>query len=391
MPLNIAAVDLESLDSQAQRLLAAFTCAGYERVAPAVVQPAELFLDVVGEDLRARTYVFTDLNGAELCLRPDLTLPTCRLHLERHADANTSARYCYGGSAFRFQPAGDSKQPREFRQVGIESFASSDREADDATVLGTIVDALSAAGVSEPKLRLGDLGLFTALLDALPMPERWRRRLEHKLWRPEAFRAELRQLARGAARPVALPSSLFDRLDPGDSAGAKALVLEHLDATGSELQGTRTAVEIANRLLAEAADRREKPLSPASAAMIETYVAAKAPARAVADMLTRLGREHGIDLSAGLDAFQRRLKLIAQAGVAIADAEFCAGFGRNLGYYTGLVFEITAPTLGPNNPIAGGGRYDGLLAAVGATTEVPAVGGCVHVERLLAVLKGGDQ
>ena len=38
----------------------------YERIAPAVIQPAGLFLDVIGESLRARTYVFTDPDGAEL-------------------------------------------------------------------------------------------------------------------------------------------------------------------------------------------------------------------------------------------------------------------------------------------------------------------------------------
>src|SRR5919109_1845576 len=110
----------EALEAQAQRLMAVFTGAGYERIAPAVIQPADLFLDVVGESLRARTYVFTDLDGQELCLRPDLTVPTCRLHLERHADANVVARYCYNGPAFRFQPTGaGAAHPREFRQAGI--------------------------------------------------------------------------------------------------------------------------------------------------------------------------------------------------------------------------------------------------------------------------------
>jgi ATP phosphoribosyltransferase regulatory subunit len=380
--------DIEALDAQAQRLMAAFTRAGYERIAPAVIQPAGLFLDVVGESLRARTYVFTDPDGAELCLRPDLTVPTCRLHLERHADANTPARYCYSGSAFRYQPAGaDRAHPREFRQAGIESFAAPDREADDAAVLALIVAALREAGLDGLQLRLGDLGLFTALIDALPMPERWRRRIEHQFWRPEAFRAELQRLTSGAAR-TDLPAALLDRLDPADPAGAEALVLEHLDQAGHELIGTRTAAEIAQRLLAEAADRREQPLPAATAALIESYVAVKAPARAAVDKLAQLARGHRIDLSAGLDAFRRRLDLIAAAGVPIADAEFSAEFGRNLEYYTGLVFEIIAPALGPKSPVAGGGRYDSLLAEVGAPSDVPAVGACVHTERLLAVLQG---
>ena len=104
--LGDSAKTLEALDAQARRLMAVFTRAGYEHVAPAVIQPAGLFLDVVGEGLRARTYVFTDPDGEELCLRPDLTVPTCRLHLARHPDGSVPARYCYSGSAFRYQPLG---------------------------------------------------------------------------------------------------------------------------------------------------------------------------------------------------------------------------------------------------------------------------------------------
>ena len=140
--------NVEALEAQAQRLMGTFARAGYERIAPAVIQPAGLFLDVVGEALRARTYVFTDPDGAELCLRPDLTVPTCRLHLERHARGDTPARYCYSGSAFRYQPgSADQAHPREFRQAGIESFAAPDREQDDAAVCALIVAALRDAGL----------------------------------------------------------------------------------------------------------------------------------------------------------------------------------------------------------------------------------------------------
>ena len=69
-------------------------------------------------------------------------------------------------------------------------------------------------------------------------------------------------------------------------------------------------------------------------------------------------------------------------------ATFSAEFGRNLEYYTGFVFEISVPELGPRSPIAGGGRYDSLVADVGAAPAVPAVGSSIHTERLLAVLSG---
>jgi ATP phosphoribosyltransferase regulatory subunit len=387
------AADIGALDALAQRLMGAFARAGYERVEPAIIQPADLFLDVVGESLRARTYVFTDPDGAELCLRPDLTVPTCRLHLERHAAAGTRARYCYSGSAFRYQPAGAGRaHPREFHQAGVESFAAPDREQDDAAVLALIVAGLHEAGLGPVRLRLGDLGLFGELINALDMPERWRWRLRHQFWRPEAFRAELARLSSNAARQHRgatddRTGDLIDRLDPGSPGAAEALVAEHLDRMGIEPIGTRSVAEIAERLLGEAADRRERPLPTETVALIEAYVAVKAPAPAVVDRLAALARSRGVDLSAGLDAFARRLDRIEASGVSSADAEFSAEFGRDLEYYTGFVFEVIAPALGQRSPVAGGGRYDSLLAQVGAPANVPAVGASIHTERLLAALQ----
>src|SRR5258705_601115 len=156
-----AAQKVEALAAQAQRLMGTFARAGYEQIAPAIIQPAGIFLDVVGEALRARTYVFTDPDGEELCLRPDLTVPTCRLHLARHPEGSVPARYCYNGSAFRYQPGGDtSAHPREFRQAGIESFAAGDRPEADAAALALTVDAVRQLGIDSFHLRFGDLGLF---------------------------------------------------------------------------------------------------------------------------------------------------------------------------------------------------------------------------------------
>ncbi|MBN9259259.1 MAG: ATP phosphoribosyltransferase regulatory subunit, partial [Hyphomicrobium sp.] len=181
----------EALEAQAAVIMAVFNEAAYERVAPSIIQPADIFLDVVGERLRARTYVFTDQDGEMLCLRPDLTVPTARIYLQRHPDADVAARYCYNGSVFRYQPGGGSPaHPREFRQAGIELYAQIDEAKADAEVLLRTLEAVKAAGLKAPKLRIGDLGLFDALLDAVDIPERWRHRLIAQFWRPEAFRAE---------------------------------------------------------------------------------------------------------------------------------------------------------------------------------------------------------
>src|SRR4030042_4425085 len=127
-----SAREFEALEAQAATLLDMFRKGGYEQVAPSIIQPADILLDQIGEAIRGRTYVFPDLTGAELCLRPDLTVPVSRLYLERHPRADVEARYCYNGPAFRFQPGGATGvRPREFRQAGIECFGAKAREHPD--------------------------------------------------------------------------------------------------------------------------------------------------------------------------------------------------------------------------------------------------------------------
>jgi len=46
----------EALEAQAHELTRHFCDAGFEMVAPAIIQPADVFLDAVGEDLRQRAH-----------------------------------------------------------------------------------------------------------------------------------------------------------------------------------------------------------------------------------------------------------------------------------------------------------------------------------------------
>lgn len=386
------AQNFEALTAQTQRLMGVFTRAGYELVAPAVIQPAGLFLDVIGEDLRARTYVFADPEGEELCLRPDLTVPTCRLHLARHGDGDVPARYCYNGPAFRYQPGGgDASHPREFRQAGIECFAATDREEADAEVTGLIAQALHEADLPRATLRIGDLGLFTALVSSLPIPARWRRRLHRKFWRPAAFHAELSRLSSAEALTAhGLPAGLIAAIDPEAPDAAAQIVESHLAEAGVELIGTRSLAEIAGRIVIAAADAREAPLSAATVRLIESYVAVRAPVREAAARIRAIASSipNAAALDAALAAYDRRLDLLEAAGVDLGGATFSAEFGRNLEYYTGFVFEFIAPELGARSAVAGGGRYDSLLMDVGAPASIPAVGACIHTERLLNALGG---
>jgi ATP phosphoribosyltransferase regulatory subunit len=383
-----SAKEFEALEAQAATLLDTFRNAGYERVAPAILQPADVFLDRIGEQIRSRTYVFTDLAGDELCLRPDLTVPVSRLYLERHPDGRDEARYCYNGPAFRFQPEADNRtRPREFRQAGIECFGDNDRESADVEIVLLAVEAVRRAGLKQLALRFGDIAMFYALLDALALPERWRLKLRHYFWRPSAFHDLLSRLARGERPNGDGPALALAGALAGETQDrAEERVSAFLEEKGLPLAGNRTLGEIAARLLDQSADLGAGPLRKEVAVVIDSYLAISGPAGKAIERVAKLGKEAGIDLSAPLSAFARRLARLEESGVDLAGATFATEFGRDLEYYSGLVFQIESP--GFDDAIAGGGRYDGLLADLGAPREVPAIGSAIHTERLLAAVRG---
>lgn len=385
------AKSFDALEAQASKVMGVFTAAGFEYVAPAIIQPADVFLDVVGEGIRGRTYVFNDPEGQELCLRPDVTVPACRLYLERYPRADQKARFCYNGPVFRFQPGGpDEKNPREFRQAGIEAFGDTDREKTEVEILMTAVTTLVAVKLNSYRIRLGDLGIFRALLDAIEMPDRWRRRLAQNFWRKDAFRHELAQLCGQEPRPEpAVTQDFLSRLEVDSLEAATAQVLAHIEERGFALQGTRRIDEVTAQLVDRARDLREPPLRAQDAALIDAYVSIAGAPRAAGARIQDLMTEYNVDLSDALETFNRRVSLLQKAGFDWSITEFSAEFGRNLEYYTGFVFQIEVPVFGERAHIAGGGRYDNLVRSVGADHDVPGVGLAIHTERLLQAVKAG--
>src|SRR5262245_16132658 len=118
-------------------LRALFAGAGYAFVEPQIVHEAGVFVDLAGEDLRRRLYLTAAVDGKELALRPDYTIPVCLHHLAT-GPAARRADYAYLGPVFR-QRNGESG---EFLQAGVESLGRSDRIAADADVFALALSAV---------------------------------------------------------------------------------------------------------------------------------------------------------------------------------------------------------------------------------------------------------
>ena len=364
---------IEALNAQAVALLKLFAERGYVREEPSVLQPAEIFLDRSGEEIRRRTFTLMDPSGRELCLRPDLTIPICRQAVQDNR--RVPARICYNGLVFRHQP-GEPHRPTQFFQAGVELLGLDDAKAGEAEILTLAIEALRVAGLKDFSLRIGDLALFGALVDALALPAQWRSRLKRHFWRAGYVESLLYWLANGD-HAAALAQASDDKLG--------ALLDVHSDAP----MAGRTRDEIIARAKDRAADVAALRLNPAVADAIAKLLDISGPAEEALAKVRALLKTAGINLDPQLAAMDARLSVLKSLGVDPGQVQFTAHFGRNMEYYTGFVFELwTRDREGPVQ-IAGGGRYDSMMEMLGAKQRVSAIGCAIRTERVLAAKQAG--
>jgi ATP phosphoribosyltransferase regulatory subunit len=387
-----ASIGVLEADQRLARLRALLEAAGHAFVEPAVLQPVEPFVDLAGEDLRRRLFLTSAADGRELCLRPDYTIPVCRLHLDTGA-AGRQARYAYLGPVFRQRPQG----PSEFLQAGAEWLGHADEEATDAEALARALEAAAVLGLERPTVRIGDEALFAAVVGALDLSDAWRRRLTSLFGDGDRLSAALDRLDGTAAPERAAVAGALAFAEP---ATARALVEDMLSIAGLSTVGGRGAGEIAERLAEQAAFAAGARPAPDAAAVIRRYLAIEATADTAADAVAAFAESVGSDATGGealgggaaaplaaalapaLDAFRRRLALLEERGVATSGLGFEAAFGRPLDYYTGFMFELYDPARPDGAQVVGGGRYDRMLTLLGADAPVPAVGFSVWLDRL---------
>lgn len=369
--------------SPSETLIALFQRAGYLRSEPAILQPAAVFLDLSGEDIRRRMFMTQDSAGHDLCLRPEYTIPVAAQYLAETRHPGTSATlkpaaYCYAGPVFRMRVG----EVGEFVQGGIESYGRIDREAADAEVLALTIEAVRTLGFQSPAIRMGDAALLTAILERLKVSGAARRRL---------LRAAVQ--GKGAQAVTAIDAAvdsqtrdhagLLAALEGQDPTAAKAFVQDVLAIAGISTVGGRSANDIAERFLARAAER-ENGTSPETRAILERALSISGDPDEAALSLRALSAEADLDLDDMLDSFEARTGFMAARGVDVTAIGFSTAFARNLDYYTGFVFELTNPANPTPVILAGGGRYDTLLGRLGAHEPIAAVGSSIWVDRIIA-------
>jgi ATP phosphoribosyltransferase regulatory subunit len=369
--------------SQADLLVASYERAGYVRVAPAILQPAEPFLDLAGEDMRRHMYLLADSAGHELCLRPDLTIPVARDYLA--SAAARPAGFCYLGAVFRDRGGGSGLGSGEFLQAGIESFGRADTAAADAEALSLGLEATAHYGIADPSILTGDVSLFAALIAALGLAPAWKRRLLKDFNRKTTLADDLQRMALAPVNGRPEHQGVLAALADANPKAAHALVTDLLSIAGISAVGGRTIGEIADRFVEQAELGASNALPGETRALIERFLAvAGTPDDAVA-ALRALADDAGLSLDPALDLFESRTGFLAASGVDVTRIRFETGFGRGVDYYTGFVFELHDRQGRADGQLVAGGRYDALLTRLGSARPVPAVGLAVWIERLAAL------
>ena len=359
--------------SIAPDILALFAARGAAPVEVAVLQPADPFLDMAGEDLRRRIFLTESETGAALCLRPEFTIPVCLDHIA--SQSATPRRYAYLGEVFRQRREGGN----EFFQAGIEDLGDSDTSRADARSMADTHALLTLALPGRDlAITLGDQAIFEAVLAALGLPRGWRMRLARAFGSAEMLAAALADLA-SPPRNGALADHVAALVADGDVDALAAHVAQDMAAAGLSPSAGRTPQEIARHLV-ERAELRSVRLSAEAFSALETFLAIDVPLDRAAAALEAFAASAGLSLGAALRNFTARVEAVGAQGLPTGKICYDAAFGRPLDYYTGLVFEISSGDA--SRPLAGGGRYDRLLTLLGAKAPIPGVGFSVWLDRI---------
>src|SRR6516225_505996 len=365
-----------------ESLIASFERAGYLRVAPAILHPAGPFLDLSGEDIRKRMYLTTDARGHELCLRPDLTIPVSREYLASPL-AGQPQGFCYLGPVFRY-PRPETDGASEFWQAGIESFGRPDKPAADGETIALGLQAAAHFGLTDPAIRMGDVALFAALIEALHLAPAWKRRLIKDFNYKASLAEDLDRLSLGAAQASPEYQGVLSALAGSDPKAAHALVADLLSIAGISAVGGRSVGEIADRFLEQAALTARPSLPQEIRALIEHFLSIAGDPHQAAAKLRAFTKEARLRFDPALDLFESRIGFLASLEIDVSRIRFATAFGRGLDYYTGVVFELHDPSGQVEGQLVAGGRYDGLLSRLGSNGPIPAVGFAAWIERLAA-------
>ena len=328
---------------------------GFVLSEPDVLLDSEYIIERSGEKFRSAMLTFENEDGKTMCLRPDLTVASCINFLQK----KTSSKIYYSGQAYRRS----NNKGANFinNQLGIEILGSKNQIQDDYKVISTILSSAKKIKSKKIQVKVGDISLFKSLINALDMPERWRLRLIRHFWRPSYFEELLKRLEKNTD----IDSITFDT--------DKKRFYEMQKINQEKIVAGRSISEILKRFDKKIKDPRSFTDGKRIVKIIKSFLKINCKLSKLDEELLRFAKKNNLKKKI-FNNFKsiKNLKKLKQ------DVNFITNFGRDVEYYTGIVFEVFSG----KKEIARGGRYDDLLKSLGAKKNIPAVGAAINLQNL---------
>jgi ATP phosphoribosyltransferase regulatory subunit len=324
---------------------------------PSVIE-ANHIVQRSGENFRKFIFSFIDQNGSELCLRPDLTIASCLRYLENNLKGKE--KIFYSGQAYR---KSQNKKDSIIRdQVGFEIIGSKDEKNDDKEIINTSIKSLQNIKYSSGTLTIGNVEIFNLLISKLDIPKRWKLRLSRHFWREKYFNDLLKRLETNSD------------VDPTIVEIDKKRYFRMLKEDLSKVIAGRSIDEILKRFDNKIRDPRGTRKGENVSKIIKKFLKIKCPMNKAASELNKFFKKNKINLAVDQKYFPISNNKISKLNVV-----FSASFGRQLEYYTGMVFKINIRSKSKDRNIINGGRYDKLISDLGAKNQVAAVGAALNL------------
>ena len=311
-----------------------------------------------GETFRKFIFSFTDQNGTELCLRPDLTIASCLRYLENNIKGKE--KIFYSGEAYR--KSQNRKDSIIRNQIGFEIIGSKNEKSDDKEIINTAIKSLNNIPYLSGTLKIGNVEIFNLLISKLDIPKRWKLRLSRHFWREKYFNDLLKRL------------EINSDVDPTIVEVDKKRYKKMLNDNQQAIVAGRSISEVLKRFNNKIKDPRRASSGKKVSRIIKEFLNINCPINKAAEKLNLFFNKNKINLTVDQKYFP-----ISQKKLSKLNIEFSASFGRQLEYYTGMVFKIDIKNKSKNINIINGGRYDKLISDLGSKKQVPAVGAALNL------------
>tara|TARA_Y100000389_G_scaffold10643_1_gene9910 strand:+ start:1182 stop:2219 length:1038 start_codon:yes stop_codon:yes gene_type:complete len=338
-----------------EKIIKTFKSNGFVLSEPDVLLDSEYIIQRSGENFRRSILTFENEYGKIMCLRPDLTVASCIKFLEK----KSKSKIYYSGQAYRRTNKKSSELVND--QLGIEILGSKNQIQDDFNVIKTIYNSAKNIKSKKIQIKVGDIGLFKRLINSLDMPERWKLRLIRHFWRPKYFEELLKRLEKNSD----IESVSFDT--------DKKRFYEMKKMNQEKVIAGRSILEILKRFDKKIKDPRSFNEGKKIVKIIRSFLQINCQLSKLDESLLSFAKKNNLKKNIFKD-----FKSIQNLKKINGEVKFITNFGRDIEYYTGIVFEIFSG----NKEIARGGRYDNLLKSLGAKKNIPAVGAAINLNNI---------